>query len=87
MNCLGESGEAIMGMPCKQLYQAEPGMVRDVIHSNYFKEMSILVRASMNQGYGGGDSSIRYNLSRVLNTTMQESNQSLLKKLDTYRNM
>jgi replication factor A1 len=29
INCLGESGEAIMGVPCKQLYQADSNVISD----------------------------------------------------------
>jgi hypothetical protein len=78
INCLGESGEAIMGVPCKQLYQADSNVIREQFHSRYFKEMSILVRATYNQYSSGEGSSLKYALSKVLSTSTQEVNQSLL---------
>lgn len=48
LSCLGEStGDAIMGMPCAELYQMEDqALRREMIQQNYFNEFSLLIRVT-----------------------------------------
>lgn len=58
LSVLGESGDAVMGIPCKDLYQIEDAQARkELMQQNLFKELALLIRVSTNStgNYGGDD--------------------------------
>lgn len=85
---LGEMGDHIMEMPCKQFYDIHQDLeaLKNLRSSQCFKHFNVTLRAKADSRMGSSqdDSGIRYTVIRVTPHSFQKENTELLKMLSAY---